>query len=100
MAQITQEQIIKLNELYLEIGTYAGVSRAMGGSPAPSTVKKYIIPNFQPAAKMNFIRFKAEEIPIEVKLEQFKGLNDWGKICLLTEQEKEDMKELWKEMVL
>lgn len=30
---VTQEMIEKMNELYLQIGTYAGVSRAMGGTP-------------------------------------------------------------------
>ena len=43
---MTQEKIIEINELYLKIKTYAGVSRAMGGSPSPTTVKKYIIPNY------------------------------------------------------
>ena len=43
---IDDDLIIKMNELYLQIKTYAGVSRALGGTPSPSTVKKYIIPNY------------------------------------------------------
>lgn len=39
---VGQETIIKINDLYLEIGTYAGVSRALGGSPSPTTVKNIL----------------------------------------------------------
>ena len=45
---ISEAKIIELNTLYLGLKSYAAVSRAMGGSPSPTTVKKYIIPNFQP----------------------------------------------------
>ena len=31
---VTQDMIVQMNELYFEIGTYAGVSRAMGGTPS------------------------------------------------------------------
>ena len=43
---VDNDLIIKMNELYLQIGTYVGVSRALGGSPSASTVKKYIAVRF------------------------------------------------------
>ena len=38
---VEPQDIIKMNELYKELGTYAAVARKVGFSP--TTVKKYII---------------------------------------------------------
>ena len=43
--KVTQEEILQMNILYKELGTYAAVSREIGR--APSTVKKYIDPTFE-----------------------------------------------------
>lgn len=45
MARVTQEEIKEMNELYLQYKTYSAVAREIGR--APSTVKKYIDPNYQ-----------------------------------------------------
>lgn len=92
--KITNEVIAEINELYLEIKTYAGVARKVG--VAPSTVKKYIIPNYVPAKDIKIKRFTGE-IP-ELDESMFKGVSNWGDLCVLTEEEKEEMKELWEEM--
>ncbi len=42
--RVTQDEIIKMNELYLEYHTYAAVAKEVGR--APSTVKKYIDPEY------------------------------------------------------
>ncbi len=42
--RVSQDEIIKMNELYLEYKTYSAVAREVGR--APSTVKKYIDPNY------------------------------------------------------
>ena len=42
--KISYEDIQTINELYLKIGTYSGVAREL--HIAPTTVKKYIIPNY------------------------------------------------------
>ena len=43
--RVTQDEIEKMNELYLEYGTYSAVAREVGR--APSTVKRYIIPGYE-----------------------------------------------------
>lgn len=43
--RVSQDEIIKMNELYLEYKTFAAVAREVGR--APSTVKKYIDPNYK-----------------------------------------------------
>lgn len=100
-SKITQEQIIELNELYLKIGTYTGVSRAMGGSPSPTTVKKYIIPNYQPAQNKPKKTFSRDELPpFEDVLKMFRGLENYGDLCVLSQKEEIEIEELWEEMTL
>lgn len=54
MTRVTPEEIKRINELYLQYGTYSAVAKEVGR--APSTVKKYIDLNYQ-----------TEEIPKELK---------------------------------
>jgi len=91
--QITQADIAKMNELYLTIKTYAGVAREIGCSP--STVKKYIIPNFKKVDVSEIKRWGQYE-PNRI---EFDFTNpDWWTILSLTEEEKEGMKELFREI--
>jgi hypothetical protein len=98
-SQITQDQIIEINELYLQIGTYAGVSRVMGGRPAPSTVKKYIIPNYVSRENQKKTVFHKEEIP-NLDSSLFEDIYNWGDLCTLTEEEREEIVCLWDEMLI
>ena len=99
--KITQEQIVRLNELYLKIGTYSGVSRAMGGSPSPTTVKKYIIPNYIPQEKLEVKKFDRKLVPpFEEVLNMFKGLDNYGALCILSEIEEIEIEELWEELLV
>lgn len=59
--RVTESEIIKMNELYLQYGTYAAVAREVGRSP--STVKRYIQSDFQ-----------VKEEPVELKS------IDWDKL--------------------
>lgn len=45
MARVTESEIKQMNELYLQYRTYSAVAREVGR--APSTVKRYIDPNYQ-----------------------------------------------------
>lgn len=45
MAKVTNSEIKLMNELYLQYHTYSAVARAVGR--APSTVKRYIDPNYK-----------------------------------------------------
>ena len=94
---ITQEKIIEINDLYLEIGTYSGVAKIIGC--APSTVKKYIIPNYVPKDKIQSKKVTIDDLP-EFSTEGLKNLENWGEVCLLSNEEKEEIKELWNEMLI
>lgn len=89
--KVTQQDIIKINELYLQYKTYAAVARETGFSAA--TVKKYIIQNFAAVPTTKF------EGSTELKSEIFKGYS-WDNLIDLSDKEKEEMETLRKEVNL
>lgn len=93
MTVITQKEIKEINRLYLQLKTYAAVARATGFSPA--TVKKYIIKDYAETDESNFIRFD-RPLP-DFDSSMFRG-DDWGALCLLSEEEEQEIRELWKEL--
>ena len=90
--KVTQEMIIQMNELYLDIKTYAGVARVVGVSP--STVKRYITPNFQ---NVESKRRDIEER--EINFDLFTR-NCWDILLELMPREINGMEEARKEVVL
>lgn len=97
MRYVTQDNIKKMNELYLQLKTYAAVSRATGF--APSTVKKYIIPNFKIVEKTNIKRVSGPLPDIQTFQSMFLK-KDWLHLCELSKEEHEEIKELWEELEL
>ena len=86
--KVTQEEILQMNILYKELGTYAAVSREIGR--APSTVKKYIDPTFEIVDESKAIRFNREDIPTSFSTEEFLKVENIGAMCVLSDEE-------WKE---
>lgn len=100
MRKITIEDIRNINELYLKYKTYAAVARETGFSPA--TVKRYIDINYSLISEDDIHRFDPNtEMPIDDNyLKLFEGLDNYGVLCVLSETEKNEIKELWKEMTV
>lgn len=93
MKVITQKDIQEINRLYSELHTYAAVARKTGFSPA--TVKKYVIKDYVPINEENVVRFNRplpEFDPVPFRAE------DWGALCVLSNIEIDEIKELWKEI--
>lgn len=93
MKFVTQNDIVEMNKLYLELKTYAAVARATGFSP--STVKKYIITDYEVVDESNFKRFDRPLPDFNPTI--FNG-DDWAKLCELSDEEKKEIRELWKEL--
>lgn len=95
-SRITPEQIKQLNLAYLQCHTYAGAARAVGVSP--STAKKYIIPNYEipQMDKTNTLVCAAAIADIV----PFTSFQDIYTATQLTNEEKIQMKELWKELYI
>lgn len=94
--KVTPEMIEEINELYLELGVKAQVARKIGISP--STVSKYIIPNYV-SKNDREISSCSEEITLPIEL--FMGeYGKMGYLCTFSEEELNDLKELQKEVTV
>lgn len=93
--RVSPDDIINFNNLYLKYRTYAGVARETGFSA--STVKKYIIPGYEPAPTTKIKKFEGE-LP-EFHPEIFRE-KDWSKFCKMSEKEYNEIKEFWEELAI
>lgn len=97
MARVTSEDILRMNEIFYKTHVFAEVARQTGFSA--STVRKYVDTNWKPVINENIIRFEFNQIP-EFDSSIFRGIDNYGELCVLTEREKDEMKELLKELVV
>jgi hypothetical protein len=98
-SKVTNEDILRINELYYKHKVYAEVARQTGFSA--STVKKYVIPNWAPVASENIIRFDIAQLPdFTSAVEIFRGISNYGALCILTDYEKQEIKNLWGELTV
>ena len=95
--RVTSEDILRMNEIYYKTRVFAEVARQTGFSA--STVRKYVDVNWKPVVSENIIRFEIDDLP-EFDTTCFKGIDNYGDLCVLTEREQEEMKELWAELVI
>lgn len=96
--RVTEEDKIRFNTLYLRLGTYSGVAKETGFSA--STVKKYIIPDFQIPEDNSIIKFTKEDIPKGFNPKPFIESENWGEFCTLFPDEKTELNELRKELLI
>ena len=92
--RVTKDDVIKINELYLKHKTYAAVARETGF--APSTVKKYVDPNFSLPKK----KVKKFDKPLPTVDFSIFRKPDWKDFMTLTAQELDELHELWEELSL
>lgn len=93
--RMTYEDIKKINDAYYKCHSYSEVSRIFGWSY--HTVKQYIIPDYKPADQIVIRRFERSDLP-EFSTEIFEGVKNYGDLCVLNEEERKEIEELWKEM--
>ena len=97
--KVTNEDVLRINELYYKYKTYAEVARQTGFSA--STVKKYVIQNWTPVVSENIIHFDMAQLPeFTSAAEIFRGVDNYGNLCVLTELEEAEIKELWGELAI
>lgn len=95
--RVTSEDILRMNETYYQTRIFAEVARQTGFSA--STVRKYVDTKWKPVVNENVVRFNLDDLP-EFDSSIFKGINNYGDLCVLTVREKEKMTELWKEIAV
>lgn len=91
--KVTNEDIIQMNEAFLLCKTYSGVAKATGWSA--STVKKYIIDGYISSKKP----IEYNVIPLSVE-DTIQKLISNEAICSVTEEEKLELKELQKDIIV
>ena len=95
-SKVTEQDKIHMNELYLKLRTYAAVARETGFSP--STVKKYIIPNYVSIENIEIKKFD-KEIPADFLPYPTSGL-ERSQLLTASPQEWKEIEELRKEIVI
>lgn len=95
--RVTSEDILRMNEIYYKTRVFAEVARQTGFSA--STVRKYVDVNWKPVENENIIKFDMNDLP-EFDTTCFKGIENYGDLCVLTEREQDEMKELWRELAV
>ena len=99
MKKVTNDDILQINALYFRYKNYAEVARQTGF--AASTVKKYVIQNWEPVKVDNIVRFDLVNLPNFFDVAPlFRGVENYGDLCVLSEEEKEQMKSLWEELAV
>lgn len=96
--RVTVDDIRQMNDIYYVCKSYAEVARQTGWSA--STVAKYINKDYQPIILADIKKFNLETDMSEFSTERFEGLENWGELCVMTEQEEAGIKELWKELAI
>ena len=95
--KVTNEDILRINEIYYKTKVYAETARQTGFSAG--TVKKYVIPGWKPVVAENIKRFDINSLPeFTEAVKIFRGISNYGNLCVLTDLEKEEIKELWGEL--
>lgn len=92
MKIITNSMIVEMNNMYSKGKSYKTIANNMNISPY--TVKKYI--------KNQKIENIPEKITFNKPLPKFNSKifqnEDWGKLCVLDENEIQEIRKLWEEM--
>ena len=93
--RVTPDDIKVFNDLYFKLHTYAAVARETGFSS--STVAKYIDKNYKPIDETKIKHFSRDMLP-EFNDDKFKGVENYGDLCVMSNEEYEEIKELWEEL--
>lgn len=105
--RITDEQIIQINEVYLECGVKSKTAQIVGVSA--STVSKYLIPGYVSQKKVEKVEFTKPIPGVEVFIDQIKATSDkincspvaaFCEVCKVTPEEWADLKELQKGIMI
>ena len=96
--RVTEKDIKEMNEAYLICKSYSGVAEATGWST--STVRKYIIPDYKSDGVVGALHSTPVMIEPAAVDEAMDYILNHSNLSCLTEQERKDMKDIWKGMLI
>lgn len=92
--RITGTQIRLINEAYAQCHTYSGAAKAAGCSP--STAKKYIVNGYTPVP-VDAMEYDVKPMPMD-DIVPFTTPEEIYNATMVNEEEKEELKQFWKEI--
>lgn len=93
--RVTDEDILKINNIYYACHTYAETARQTGFSP--TTVKKYVISDYVPLTTKEIAH---EEIIIPSLDSYIDSLRTMKDLSNISDKEKNELPNLWREMLI
>lgn len=96
--RVTNDDIRQFNELYYKHKSYAEVARLTGWSS--STVRAYVDKNFSPVLEDKIHRFDPDTEMPEFSTSIFEGVENLGDLFVMSDEEKQEIFDLWEEIVL
>lgn len=97
--RVTNEDVIRINEIYYKTKTYAETARQTGFSAG--TVKKYVIPGWKPVEQSCVKRFDISTLPdFKEAALVFRGIDNYGELCVYSEEEYKGVRDLWEELTV
>ena len=70
-----------------------------GCEMAGTTVKKYIIPKYTSKKNIKLKVFQKDDLP-EFAMDIFDGVDNWGDLCSLSKDERDEIVKLWDELLV
>ena len=96
--RVTVDDIRTMNDIYYVCHSYAETARRTGWSA--STVRAYIDKHYSPINEDNVRRFDPDTDMPEFSTKMFEGVENYGDLCVMSDEEYAEVKELWKELAL
>lgn len=96
MAQVTEKEIERINNLFLIYHNYAQVAREVGRTP--TTVKKYVKTNWVSTQTKNIKKFDNSKFKEEFDAAPLSHIKKIGELCILSPEEEDEIEELWEEL--
>lgn len=96
--RVTADDIRQINEIYYKCKSYAETARQTGWSA--STVRSYVDKNFSPVLEDKIHRFDPDTEMPEFSTSMFEGVENYGDLCVLSEEERIEIVGLWEEIVI
>ena len=94
--KVTIDDIRKMNEIYYQCHNYAETARQTGWSAA--TVRSYIDKNYNPVIEDQIHRFDVDTEMPEFSTAMFTGVDNYGDLCVLSDEEVKEIEQLLKEI--
>lgn len=95
-SRVTPQDILEFNKKYYIYHSYAKVAKETGFSA--TTVSKYIDKDWTPPEENVRKIFNPQSLTDDFDSSIFRGVNNFGTLCVLSKEEEDEIKELWKEL--